>query len=290
MAEGKKNSFRFKFPEFLFVILLIISGVLLSFHSGGFVVSLSRLGFSILSSVEHGAFTVANGVKNSVNAVNELFHLRNEYNSLVQRLNEFEEMRRSNAEVRQENERLRELLGFSQSMREQNFPAQIIARDLDRVYASIVINKGSSSGIEKNMPVVAYQNGMMGLVGKVSQVGRYTSTVLPIYNLNCSVSARVMHTRDIGLVTGGGYSDVPLSLQYIRRRVQDSLHYGDIIVTSGENDNYLPDIPIGTIQEVRVLDYNNSSLEIDITPAIDFSRLENVIVVRLHDNRTLEKR
>lgn len=278
MAEKKKNLLRFRFPEFLFVFLLIISGTLLAFNSGGFIVNFSRVGFSILSSVERGAFMVTDGVKNCVNAVNELFRLRNEYNHLVSRLDEFEEMRRSNADVRRENERLRELLGFSQSLTEENYPAQIIARDIDRVYASIVINKGSVHGIGKNMPVIAYQNGMMGLVGKITQVGRYTSTILPVYNLNCTVSARVQSTRDIGLVTGMGVSDQPLSLQYIRRRVLENLHYGDVIVTSGENDNYLPDIPIGTIREIRVIDYS-SSLDIDIESAIDFSRLENVVVL-----------
>lgn len=281
MAEKKKNSLRLRFPEFLFAVLLIVSGVFLAFSSGGFVVNFSRVGFSILSSVERGVFIVVDGVKNSVNAVNKLFHLRNEYNQLMDRLNEFEEMRRSNADIRRENERLRELLGFSQSRTEINFPAQIIARDIDRVYASIVIDKGSAHGIEKNMPVVAYQNGMMGLVGKITQVGKYTSTILPIYNLNCTVSARIQSTRDIGLVTGMGVVDMPLSLQYIRRRVLENLHYGDVIVTSGENDNYLPDIPIGTIREIRVIDYS-SSLEIDIESAIDFSRLENVIVLKPH--------
>lgn len=279
MSEKKKNLLKLRFPEFLFAVLLVVSGVILAFNSGGFVVSFSRLGFSILSSVERGAFSVVDGVKKTVNSVNELFKLRNDYNALVMRLDEFEMMRRSNADIKRENERLRELLGFSESLAEENFPAQIIARDIDRVYASIVINKGSVHGIEKNMPVVAYQNGMMGLVGKVLQVGRYTSTVLPIYNLNCTISARVQSTRDIGLVTGMGISDNPLSLQYIRKRVQDSLHYGDVVVTSGENDNYLPDIPIGTIKEIRVIDYS-SSLEIDIESTIDFSRLENVIVLK----------
>ena len=56
------------------------------------------------------------------------------------------------------------------------------------------------------------------------------------------------------------------------------MHFGDIIVTSGENDNYLEDIPIGTISKITVVDYD-SSLNIDLTPAVDFLRLEEVLVV-----------
>ena len=58
----------------------------------------------------------------------------------------------------------------------------------------------------------------------------------------------------------------------------ETISFGDIIVTSGENDNYMRDIQIGTISKITVLDYN-SSLNIEVTPIIDFSRLENVIVV-----------
>ena len=67
-------------------------------------------------------------------------------------------------------------------------------------------------------------------------------------------------------------------MQYIRKRVAPDLNFGDVIVTSGENDNYMRDVQIGTISKITVLDYN-SSLNIEVTPIIDFSRLENVIVV-----------
>ncbi|MBQ9239431.1 MAG: rod shape-determining protein MreC [Treponema sp.] len=279
MTTKKKSLLWLRFPEFLLAIFVIISGTILAFHSKSFVVNFSEIGFSVLSSVERGVFSLTDGIKKSIYSVNELFRIRTEYNQLIQRLNEFELMRHSNAEIRRENERLREQLGFVESLSEKNYPAQIIARDVDAVYATITINKGSVHGITKNMPVIAYQNGMMGLVGKVTHVGRYTSTVLPVYNLNCTVSARIQNTRDLGLVSGLGGSSRPLSLQYIRKGIIEKLHYGDIVVTSGENDNYLPDIPIGTIEEIRTVDYD-SSLDIDLTPVIDFSRLEMVVAVQ----------
>ena len=128
------------------------------------------------------------------------------------------------------------------------------------------------------MPVIAFQNGNHGLVGKVVQVGTFTSQIMPVYNLDYIVSARIQNSRDLGLVNGTGSQDKPLLMQYIRKNVADELSFGDIIVTSGENDNYLKDIPIGTITKIISLDYN-SSLNIELTPIIDFSRLENVIIV-----------
>lgn len=278
MAQKHRVSFRFKFSEFVFLILIISSSLMLAFSSGSFVLNFKRLGFSVLSTIESGVHSVVTGVKDTVNAVGELKDLKREYNELVLKLENYQQMQRSNADIKKENERLKEQLDFSISLEEQNFPAQIIARDLDNAYSYLTINKGSVHGIKKNMPVIAFQNGNHGLVGKVIQVGTFTSQIIPVYNVNYMVSARIQNTRDLGLINGLGSLEQPLQLQYIRKRIVDELNYGDIVVTSGENDNYMRDIPIGTISKITSLDYN-SSLNIELIPILDFARLENVIVV-----------
>ena len=278
MAERNRFSFRFKISEFFLILLILISGTMLSFSSGGFVLNFKKIGFSVISSIEKGSSYVVNGVKSGFTAVKELRQLKKEYNELVVKLENYEQMQRSNADIRKENERLKEQLGFATSLVEKNIPSQIISRNLDNAYSYITIDKGSVHGIKKNMPVLAFQNGNKGLVGKIIQVGTFTSQVIPIYNIDNIVSARIQNSRDLGLVKGLGSQDQPLVLEYIRKRVVDELSFGDVIVTSGENNNYMKDIPIGTISKITVLDYN-SSLKIELTPIIDFARLENVVVV-----------
>ena len=271
-------SFRLKFPEFLFILLLLISSFSLSFSSGSFVLNIKNIGFSILSTIEKGVSTSVNAVTNTINSVGELRKLKKEYDQLVIKLEKFEQLQRSNADIRKENERLKEQLDFVSSIEEKNIPAQIISRNLDDSYSYITIDKGSVNGIKKNMPVIAFQNGNQGLVGKIVQVGAFTSQIIPIYNMDNMVSTRIQNTRDLGLVNGQGSQDLPLELQYIRKRVMEDLNIGDIVVTSGENDNYKRDIPIGTISKIEEIPYN-SSLYIEITPIIDFSRLENLVVI-----------
>lgn len=278
MATKNKTSFRFRFSEFLLIGLILLSSFLLAFSSGKFVLNFKQIGFSVLSTFEKGVHTVVDGVSNTVNAVSELRKLKKDYNELVIKLEHYEQMQRSNADITKENSRLKEQLDFSVSLEEKNIPAQIISRDLDNAFSYLTIDKGSVNGIKKNMPVIAYQNGNQGLVGKVIQVGTFTSQIMPIYNTNNIVSARIQNTRDLGLVNGLGSQDQPLLMQYIRKRVLEELSFGDIVVTSGENDNYMRDIPIGSISKITVLDYN-SSLNIELTPIIDFARLETVIVV-----------
>ncbi|MBQ8014212.1 MAG: rod shape-determining protein MreC [Treponema sp.] len=274
---SSKNSFKFGLAELLLIIFVVFSGIMLAFHSGGFVVNFHDVGFTVLSSMQKGVNTIASGVSDTFNALHELARLREENRELTERLKNYEILQRNNSDIKKENARLKEQLDFSVTFQEKNYPAQIIGRNPDSLYSAFTINKGSRHGIRKNMPVMAVQGGIVGLVGKVVTVGAGTSLVMPIYDSKCSVSARIQNTRDIGLLTGDGSADLPLNMTYIKKRVLNELNYGDLIVTSGEGGNYISDIPIGSISEIKVLDYD-SSLSIKVTPVIDFSRIEMVIV------------
>ena len=280
MIEKSHKLFKFKFrlPEFLFVILVLISGFLLGFSSRSFVLNFKQIGFSIFSTCEKAVVFVVDGIQNTISSAKELRKLKSDYDALVEKLENYEQMQRSNADIRKENERLKEQLDFSIRREEKNIPSQIISRDLENFYSYLTINKGSYHGVKKNMPVIAFQNGNQGLVGKVVQVGPFTSQIMPVYNIDCIVSSRIQNTRALGLVSGMGDTDAPLQMQYIRKRALEDLHYGDIIVTSGENDNYMRDVPIGTISKITSIDYN-SSLNIELTPILDFSKLEIVFIV-----------
>ena len=279
---NKKSRFSFKLSELLLVVFVLISGVMLAFSSGSFVLNFKNIGFAVFSTVQSGVHSVFSGIGDTFGAVRELAQLKKEYAELTRKLEDYEQMRRSNAEIRKENERLLEQLQFTTSLEERNYPAQIISRDTDNLYAYFTINKGSTSGIKKNMPVIAYQNGNSGLVGKIVQVGPFTSVVMPVYNMNCTVSARIQNSRDLGLVTGNGKEELPLTMKYIKKRVLEELHYGDVVVTSGENNNYMRDLPLGSISKISIVEYD-SSLDIELTPIIDFSRLETVVVVNMRE-------
>lgn len=278
MQKQGKSKFKFRFQELLFIILVVASSVMLSFSSGGFIINFKNVGFTIFSTIEKGVATVSFYVKDAIDGVVKLVNLSKEYDELTEKLKDYEYMQRTNAAIRKENARLKEQLGFADSIQQKTIPANIISRGADNLHTTLIIDKGSKDGIKKNMSVVAIQNGSIGVVGKVVSVGYNTAQIMNIFNSSCSISARMQNTRDIGLVTGNGTEDKPLSMKYIKKRVISELHFGDIVVTSGENGNYVKEIPIGTILKVSILDYD-TSLDIEIEPVINFSRLESVMVV-----------
>lgn len=281
-----RRSFSFSFAEFVFLILLFLSGLALAFSGGGFVVNFQRVGFSVVTSLQKAVYSVCDGVSGVFTAVAELKSLKAENQELKEKLKNYEFLQRNNTEIRKENERLREQLQFATHIEQKNFPAQIIGRNPDNIYSGITINKGSRSGIKKGMSVIAVQNGTTGLVGRIVTVGLETSLVMPVYDSKCVVSSRIQNTRDIGLVNGSGNANSPLQMKYIKKRVLPELNFGDIVVTSGETDNYVADIPVGTITNIMVVEYD-SSLNIEITPVVDFARLETVIVTDLKEPNPL---
>ena len=283
-----RRSFSFGFSEFVFVMLLFTSGLCLAFSGGGFVINFQRLGFSVVTSLQKAVYSVSSGVTGLFTAVSELKALRAENLELQEKLKNYEFLQRTNTEIRKENERLKEQLDFSVSVSQKNFPARIIGRNPDNLYSGLTINKGSRSGIKKGMPVIAVQKGTVGLVGKIVTVGLETSLIMPVYDTKCTVSSRIQNTRDIGLISGSGSSELPLQMKYVKKRVLPELNFGDIVVTSGESENYVADIPVGTISNITVVDYD-SSLNIEITPVVDFSRLETVIVTDLKENNPAYK-
>lgn len=281
-----RRSFSFSFAEFVFLILLFLSGLALAFSGGGFVVNFQRVGFSVVTSLQKAVYSVCDGVTGVFTAVAELKSLKAENQELKEKLKNYEFLQRNNTEIRKENERLREQLQFATHIEQKNFPAQIIGRNPDNIYSGITINKGSRSGIKKGMSVIAVQNETTGLVGKIVTVGLETSLVMPVYDSKCVVSSRIQNTRDIGLVSGSGNANSPLQMKYIKKRVLSELNFGDIVVTSGETNNYVADIPVGTITNIMVVEYD-SSLNIEITPVVDFARLETVIVTDLKEPNPL---
>ncbi|HTX74388.1 MAG TPA: rod shape-determining protein MreC, partial [Rectinemataceae bacterium] len=191
-------------------------------------------------------------------------------------------------DLQAENRRLKDQLGFSEQIGYERISARIVAKDPANLYPTILINKGVDDGVRKDMPVVAFEDGIEGLVGRILEVGHGTSVVIPIYDQSSYVAARLDKARHEGLVGGSGSPDEPLVMRFVKKRAKDEVQFGDLVVTSGFESIYPPDVAIGRVKKVRDLDYQ-TSVEIDLDPVLDFSRLEYVFVVRAVHNAPTEE-
>ena len=261
-----------------FILLLIISLTMLIFSTNARLSNPKMIGMSILSGFQKAVFESVSWFSGTVNSINELKNLKDEYDKTLQKLNEYETMDKNITEIRKENQLLKEQLDFNKDLKISHVAAEIIAKDPVNLYSSFMINKGRRHGVKDGMPLTAYQNGIIGLVGKVVEAGFGSSLVLPIYDSSSYVAARFQDTRYEGLVNGTGSNENLLIMNYVKKTATYQISNDDLIITSGMQSIYPRGIYIGTVQSITSREYN-TSLEIEVLPVIDFSTLEYVFVL-----------
>ncbi|MDR2211068.1 MAG: rod shape-determining protein MreC [Spirochaetaceae bacterium] len=263
----------------MFVALSLISFSTLFFSARSFVTDFSNVGLSMYSGLRESFHGLMSLVSRTVLSVWELAKLKEEYNELAARIVRYEQLERTAADIRQENNRLREQLGFSQILSYRHVAAEIIGIEPDNLFSAFVINRGKKDGVSNNMPVIAYQNGVETLVGKVVQAAQYESMVMPLYDSISYISSRLNDSRIEGIVEGQGSHNAPLLMRFVRRRGRDEeIKIGEAVITSGLGGVYPQGIIIGRVSRVLYQD-NDTSIEIELESQTDFSRLEYVFVI-----------
>jgi rod shape-determining protein MreC len=238
------------------------------------------LGLTVFGFFQRGFSAVGGFVSDTIASIAELRRLRENFREISAKLERYTNIERGLADLREENNRLKEQLGFSREIAYQRIAARIVAKDPENLYSTITIDKGIGEGIRKNMPVIAFQNGIEGLVGRVVEVGRGTSKIVPLYDSKSYVAVRFSGgTRTEGLVGGQGSPDDPLLMRFVKKRAKDEVQFGDLVVTTGYESVYPAEVAVGRIKKVRELEYQ-TSIEIELDPVLDFSRIEYVFVVR----------
>lgn len=170
--------------------------------------------------------------------------------------------------------RLRELLQFKNTMDWPVVAAQVIGRDPTGWFESVIIDKGKSSGLKVNMPVV----NAGGVVGQVVSVSPSYSKVLLVVDQNSAVDCLIQRSREKGIVKG--QSPSICKLDYVLKT--GDVAAGDIAVTSGIGGVYPKGLLVGEVLEVQDNPWELFKY-IKMKPAVDFSKLEEVLVILRED-------
>jgi rod shape-determining protein MreC len=173
-------------------------------------------------------------------------------------------------EVAKENERLKALVEFNAPLEGKKVVAKVIAQDVNPEFRTIRINKGSRQGVEVGMAAVSLE----GVVGRVIRASRDFADVLSLIDSSSAIDALVQRNRHRGVVEGLGGQN--LSMKYLRRT--DDVQEGDLIVSSGIGGLFPKGLTIGKVVSVKKKNYGISQ-NVEIAPAADFNRLEEVTVV-----------
>lgn len=258
------------------IIITIIILIILVFISNMNVENLSYIE-NVVSSI---VMPIQNGLtylKNKITGNNAFFadisKLQQENEELKKKNSELETSLREFEIVKSENATLKEYLDLSEQYGNYTTKAAyIISKDISNYNNVFVINVGQKDGIQNNMTVISEK----GLVGHVISVTDNTAKVQTIIDTASTVSATLSTSRD-NLICKGTLEEAGM-LKATSIPTKANLIQGDTIETSGMGGIYPKGIKIGTIKTIQNT-HNIVDRTAIITPAVDFDKVETVLVI-----------
>jgi rod shape-determining protein MreC len=178
-------------------------------------------------------------------------------------------------ETRLANQRLEKLLGMKSSLKIPVLPVTVVGEDVSSWFSTLMIDRGSSSGIAEGMSVVAAD----GVVGQIVKVAPSSSRVLLLTDHASGIAATIQRSRARGVVKGKGAG--LCSLEFTTR--EEDVKVGDVVITSGIGGVFLKGVPIGEVTMVKRGEYGIFQT-VTIRPSVNISHLEEVLVVLRNPN------
>lgn len=252
------------------IIFLIVGGVL-ALAFGGYLGSASRgLGGSLVA-VQAWFSTRYAAIQDFLAAPRDIAELRERNAELEAEVSRLQGQIIDLQQKVGETEILAALVDFSRANPESTYKgAAVVGRDPSPFLHYVIISRGSNDGILRGMPVVTNQ----GLIGRVDAVIADAARVQLITDPGSAVNVRLQNAGTEAVLAGSVTSD--LSLDMISQEV--AVEPGDVVLTSGLGGGFPPDLIVGQVLNVRKRDYELFQ-QATIQPAVDFSRLEIVLVI-----------
>lgn len=170
-----------------------------------------------------------------------------------------------------ENQRLRQLLALMENEPRYVTGARVIARNTDQWSNTLILDKGTSAGVTKDMVVITHK----GLVGKISGVSGFYSYLLLLSDINFSVSARIQENRNEGVISGTGFRKC--RFKYIPH--EEEIKEGVTVITSGLDLLFPSGIPVGYVSKVNKKG-TGFFQDIEVRPFVDGNKIEVVAIIK----------
>jgi rod shape-determining protein MreC len=263
-------------------LLVVLSLILLTAYFGeassGGLHSVQRGFLTVVSPIQNGANKALKPVRDLIGWFGDTLHAKGQRDELRKQV---DKLRHEVIADDAEKHSYRELLSMyrldNQLSVSDYHPvtATVVAKSPNVWYSTVTIDKGESSGVHVNDPVI---NGE-GLVGKVAQAASDGAQVTLITDSSVGVSARIGSSNATGIVQPKVGDPNDLLLQYLPANTQ--ANRGEYVVTSGtvsspDDSLYPPGIPIGQVTSVNE---ESPYRSVNVHPLADLHNLDVVQVL-----------
>ncbi|MEW6501724.1 MAG: rod shape-determining protein MreC [Thermodesulfobacteriota bacterium] len=228
-----------------------------------------KLALEVLGSAQSGVSRVGGFFSTFWRNYSSLIGVREENERLKEELRKYKAATTLYREAVATNVRLTKLLELKETLPSPTLTAQIIGKDPSQWFKTLIIDRGSSDGVENGMPAVTVE----GIVGQVVNTSPHYAKILLANDPNSAIDAIIQRTRIQGIIKGNGSG---FDLYYVLKNADVS--QGDELVTSGLGTVFPKGLLIGTVSSVT-RSRRGMFQNITVAPAVDFSQLEQVIII-----------
>ena len=264
---------RYRTPLLLVLILLLVFSVLsLSLKRSPALRKVQEMVVSMTAPGLEGLEYVGRSAKQIWQGYFYLVGVRRENAGLQRQLEEYKQREVRFQEAQQALTRLEVLLDLKRQVALPVIGARVIAYDPTLWSRSAIINQGKAQGVKEGLPVLAPQ----GIVGRIVAVYPEYSKVMLIVDRKSGADAMIQRTRIRGILKGKGGNRC--SLEFVPKSAD--VQVGDLVLASGLVGLYPKGLVFG---KVTAANKKNPGVfqEIEVTPNVDLSTLEEVLVVKV---------
>jgi rod shape-determining protein MreC len=180
-------------------------------------------------------------------------------------------------QYREENQRLRKLLGSSFIRDEKKVVTEVMAVDTSPYTHQVVIDKGHTDGVYEGQPVINEK----GIVGQVTFVASHNSRVLLLIDPNSAIPVQNLR-NDIRVIASGNGQIDHIQLDHIPSSTD--IEVGDFLVSSGLGGVYPEGYPVAKVSKVD-RDTRREFVAVEADPVVDFDRLRYLLLVWPNEDR-----
>lgn len=273
---ARRNKFKINSKHFLIIALVVLLSLIITsfLFPEKFKTVKTSVG-NVVSPMQKGINTVGRNISDNWDRLQNISVLMDENEILKEQLNTISYENKLLLQDKYELDRLRELYELDKKYAEYpKVAARVIGAEPNNWFNTFTISKGEADGIAVDMNVMAGN----GLVGVVEEVGSNWSKIRTIIDDQSNVSGMFIKTSDTCIVEG----DLELMEDGVIRvteiNVDADVYEGYEVVTSHISDKYLQGILIGYIKDITI-DPNKMTKSAYIVPAVNFDKLEEVLII-----------
>jgi rod shape-determining protein MreC len=236
--------------------------------------ALDRTVMRVAAPLQYFAAAAARGISGIIGDYFYLVDVKADNNRLAYENARLRAKVREITAIQVENRRLLRLLGLRESIPDEVASAAVIGKNTTEYFRVAELTLDTPGvAVRSNMPVISLD----GAVGTVMRVAGDRIDVQLTVDSGFGVDVVVERTGARGFVRGvGDPTRYAVRVEYVQRA--DQVDVGDLLVTSGVGCRFPKGIAVARVIRVTKRDFGIYQ-EVDAEPTVDFSRLEDVLIV-----------